>query len=264
MIRSFLYSLFVIPWILTAQSDFTWPAGKKAAIILTYDDGMATQLDHAIPQLNAVGLKGTFFINYIAIPDHADRWRKAALAGHELANHTLFHPCSKVLGGQWTQEWATENYTIDRLFKELVALNNTLYLIDGKKSYRTYAYPCTQVEIAGKNYVDTLRKAGIIRYARVGGDSIHTSLYHLDTMQVASWAAPAGTTAETMIRWVDRTIASGGLFVFQFHGIGGQWFNVPKEEHQKLLAYLQQKKRDIYLGTFKEVMAWVAKQKARS
>jgi peptidoglycan-N-acetylglucosamine deacetylase len=44
-----------------AQTSIKWPYGAKAAICLTYDDGMDTQLSNAIPQLDSFGFKGTFF-----------------------------------------------------------------------------------------------------------------------------------------------------------------------------------------------------------
>lgn len=38
---------------------------EKAIICLTYDDGLDTQLSIAIPQLDSMGLKATFFLNSI-------------------------------------------------------------------------------------------------------------------------------------------------------------------------------------------------------
>ena len=80
-----------------AQADtrFAWPEGKSAAIVLTYDDAMSSQLDVAVPQLAAAGFKGTFFLSGGMAPDYMRRWRAAQRAGHELGNHSLFHPCPK-------------------------------------------------------------------------------------------------------------------------------------------------------------------------
>ena len=43
--------------------EFAWPENKKAAVSLTYDDGMQTHLENAIPALNDVGIRGTFYLN---------------------------------------------------------------------------------------------------------------------------------------------------------------------------------------------------------
>ncbi len=46
-----------------AAPALKWPKGKQAALVLTYDDGLKSHLDVAIPQLNAARIKGTFFLN---------------------------------------------------------------------------------------------------------------------------------------------------------------------------------------------------------
>ncbi len=56
-----------------------WPDGKRAAVVLTYDDALASQLDIAIPALDAAGLKGTFFLSGGGLkPGEIARWRAAA------------------------------------------------------------------------------------------------------------------------------------------------------------------------------------------
>src|SRR5678809_596404 len=78
---------------------------KQAIICLTYDDGLQSHLATVLPQLNSAGLKGTFFLNSIQGSSEAigeaspatSGWTNAALHGHELANHTLFHACPEKL-----------------------------------------------------------------------------------------------------------------------------------------------------------------------
>ena len=43
----------LIAFALPAPAQTPWPAGKTAAIVLTYDDALDSQLDVAIPQLDA-------------------------------------------------------------------------------------------------------------------------------------------------------------------------------------------------------------------
>lgn len=40
----------------------TWQGGKKGAVSITFDDGSINQFRQAIPILNRLGFKGTFFI----------------------------------------------------------------------------------------------------------------------------------------------------------------------------------------------------------
>jgi peptidoglycan/xylan/chitin deacetylase (PgdA/CDA1 family) len=72
-----------------------WLDGKQAAIVLTYDDALRSHLEVALPQLDATGLKGTFFLSGTLPQEDVERWRKAAAAGHGLGNHSVLHPCAK-------------------------------------------------------------------------------------------------------------------------------------------------------------------------
>ena len=57
--------IIVILW-MSGQAAFAqqvhWPEQKKAAIVLTYDDALPSQLDLAVPELRRAGLKATFFL----------------------------------------------------------------------------------------------------------------------------------------------------------------------------------------------------------
>src|SRR5262245_48664222 len=92
------------------SNAFSWPDGRSAAIALTYDDALTSQLDVAIPQLDAAGLKGTFFLTAgnMSQQDIA-RWRAAAAEGHELGNHTIFHPCERGSGTWQLPQYMAEN-----------------------------------------------------------------------------------------------------------------------------------------------------------
>ena len=64
-----------------------WPDQNQAAISLTFDDGMASQLDIAVPMLDAHGLRATFYP--IAGDDYRQTlapWQGVAEAGHEIGS----------------------------------------------------------------------------------------------------------------------------------------------------------------------------------
>lgn len=70
-----------------------WPGGARAAVSLTYDDGLASQLDNARPELDRFGLKGAFFLTQDNVIGRLADWQAVARAGHEIGNHTVNHPC---------------------------------------------------------------------------------------------------------------------------------------------------------------------------
>ena len=41
----------------------TWKDGKKGAISITYDDASINQFRQALPIMDTLGIKGTFFVN---------------------------------------------------------------------------------------------------------------------------------------------------------------------------------------------------------
>ena len=76
------------------KRNVQWPKGRRAAISLTYDDGLANHLQVVGPQLESRGLRATFYVPLKeGILTTSLDWRKLAARGHELGNHTVFHPC---------------------------------------------------------------------------------------------------------------------------------------------------------------------------
>ncbi|MEO6630484.1 MAG: polysaccharide deacetylase family protein [Mucilaginibacter sp.] len=233
---------------------------KKAIIVLTYDDAIQSQLNIAIPQLDSAHLHGTFFLTGNISPQALPRWREAFNHGHELANHTLYHPCllTNVKGNPVNN---SENYTVYAILREIGMMNNFLHAIDGASTH-TYAYPCTESKVGGVDYVDSLRKSGLVKYARMGGDqnAIVTDYSKLDPLLVPSWAVVGNYTGNDLIAFVKKVQASGGMGVFMFHGVGGDYLVTSAQAHRELLKYLSQHKDEVWVATFKEAMEYVSKK----
>ena len=249
--------------LLLALPPFAWPAGRRAAVVLTYDDALRSQLEVAVAQLDAAGLKGTFFLQGDRVgPAEEARWREAGRHGHELGNHTMHHPCPA--GMVPGQGHTVDTYDAAALLKEIAAMNDRLALIDGPRT-RTLSYPCSQTLVGGgRDYVDALRRSGVIAYARTGGDP-HTSVVAdprgLDLLRVPSNGPIDHPGGAQLVAWAERVRAAGGLGVLQFHGVGGDYLEVSAEAHQELVAFLRAHP-DIWVAPFQEVMDYVARQRA--
>src|ERR1700735_5358965 len=71
----------------------SWPGGAGAAVSLTYDDGLDSQLDNAAGPLAAAQLKATFFLTRDNAQARLGDWVGLARdGGHEGGNHTVTHP----------------------------------------------------------------------------------------------------------------------------------------------------------------------------
>jgi peptidoglycan/xylan/chitin deacetylase (PgdA/CDA1 family) len=259
---------FAIPFLLLlvcnsihAQKEIQWPGGKTSAIVLTYDDALQSQLTFAVPQLAAYQLKGTFFLDGRMKEAEMEGWRNAAKAGHEMANHSVYHPCSEKA---YKADHYAENYTVDSMVNEIGVMNKRLSAIDGAK-LRTYAYPCGASLAGGVEYTPALKKSGYIKYARAGSDrnaTIVTDFTTLDFFKVPAWGLAANTTAEALISLVKDNQQAGGMAVFMFHGVGGDYLNVSAGAHEALLGYLNQHRNEIWVATFQEVLDYVKQQTA--
>jgi peptidoglycan-N-acetylglucosamine deacetylase len=251
MLRLAIALFLILTFPVHAQHTFHWPNKKKAAIILTYDDAIASQLHIALPQLNKYKLKGTFFLDARLSEEDMVKWRSASKAGHELGNHTLYHPCSK-LTLKLNPRFASENYDVYSILREIGAMNKILFGIDGKKT-RTYAFPCTETSVGGVEYTDSLRLSGLVK-------SIITDFQNINYYKVPSWGIADNTDEAALIDFVKRVQQKQGLGVLMFHGVGGDYLKVSAQAHEKLLQYLSEHADEIWIGTFQQVMDYIKAQ----
>ncbi len=247
---------------LTAYADdaaqaFKWPKGQKAAVSLSYDDALDSQLDHAIPALNKHGLKGTFYLQLssAAIDKRLPEWRAAAKKGHELGNHTLFHQCSKSKPGRdWVNSHRNlDNLTVEQMKDQVIMANTMLYSIDGKRE-RTFTAPCVDKEAGGQNYIDAVKSEFVA--IKLESGNVVPDMNKLDPYAVPV-AFPAGVTGQQLIDIVKEAAAKGTMANFTFHGVGGDHLSVTVEAHDELLKYLAANKNIYWVDTFVNQMKYV-------
>jgi hypothetical protein len=272
-----------------ANPTVPWPRGAHAAIVLTYDDAVPSDLTVAIPQLDRANLKGTFFLMGKAM--HAEdlpRWHAAAASGHELANHTVNHPCYR---GTYDMppQYNSESYSVDTLLSEINVMNILLTAIDGQPKH-AFGTPCAQTKVGGrsdkdvnkdaekKDYIGPLKASGLASYIRdpavpvvdqqanqktdskpSSEASSETSSATTSPVPKVSNAAFVGSSGAEMIAWVKEVEKSEGVGVIVFHGVGGDYLSVSAEAHQQLLDYLVAHRAEIWTASYSEAMDYVVK-----
>jgi hypothetical protein len=221
-------------------------------VSLTFDDGLDSHLENAAPLLERLGMRGTFFVcaGSHSFTRRNKEWQELALRGHELGNHTIFHP-ARSKGRTWvTPGNALENYSLDRMRLELKAANDWLSAVDGKNE-RTFAYPCRETVLGRPGLAKRLLyKLGCENSRPARWLTSHPSLDRTSTetdysclMPGLFVAARAGKMPETGTAWppnrfkVPGTPGDGLSFhqlcqasddawlrtrwlVLEFHGIG--------------------------------------------
>jgi sialate O-acetylesterase len=261
MNRVLVFALsFLVINLATAQNKSGWK-DKKCAVVLTYDDALNIHLDQVIPALDSMNFTATFYLTgyFPGFSKRIDEWRKAAIKGHELGNHTLFHPCTgNMAGREWVSaERDLSQYTLQRIEEEIRMNNILLQSVDGKPS-RTFAYPCGDMTVGKDSYVEKIKddfaaargtKEGIIQKQAI-------DLYNIDAYGMN------GHSGKAMIELVDKALNENGLVVFLFHGVGGEHnLNVSLEAHRELLRYLKKNERDIWVSPLIEVVEFIKNNK---
>jgi len=118
-----------------------WPNGQRMALSLSFDDGRDSQVLVGTALLKRHGAAVTFFVVPSAVERQLAGWKQAVADGHEIGNHSLTHPCSGNFA--WARSKALEDYTIERMRKELTETNRRVQALLGATP-RTFAYPCGQ------------------------------------------------------------------------------------------------------------------------
>jgi len=256
MKKRFLALAFGAVCAVSAQAGTKWPNGAKAAVVLTYDDALNSQLDHAVPVLDATGLKATFFLTGLK-PEAVARWRAVAAEGHELGNHTVLHACpASDPSGDISH--TSNAYTTERMLKEIEEQNVFLTSLDGKPTHG-FASPCGQTLAGGHDYIEALRAAKLVTYVRgvyTSPDDLRADVGRMDPMHMPSRGFPDGVTGAQLIEFAKEAEAGGGMAVYLFHGVAGDYLQVSDAAHRELIAWLAAHRSEIWVTTLQGALDW--------
>jgi len=225
------------------------------AVSLSYDDALDSQLDNAIPALSAHGLIASFYLT-LASPSVMHRlgeWQAAAARGHELGNHTIYHPCSAALPDRdWVRSYYNiDAYAIDEIVDEVAVANSFLHAIDGR-SERTLTPPCGDIFVRGENYLPA-----------VSGLFIAVKGFESEDEAFADVWQPAGVSGPELVDRIEAEAASGTrLFNIIFHGVGGDYLAVSTEAHDHLLAYLADNRQTYWTDSYINIMKYASASSA--
>jgi peptidoglycan/xylan/chitin deacetylase (PgdA/CDA1 family) len=123
------------------REPFRWPAGKRAALSLTFDDARLSQIDTGLALLDKYGIKATFYVSVDNLEKRLEGWKRAVASGHEIGNHSRTHPCTG--NYEFSLKNALEDYTLPMMEKELDGASADIQGLLGVTPL-TFAYPCGQ------------------------------------------------------------------------------------------------------------------------
>jgi peptidoglycan/xylan/chitin deacetylase (PgdA/CDA1 family) len=237
-----------------SKPAIVWPNGARAAVSLTYDDALRSQLDHAVPALRKHALHGTFFLTGTSpvLQASPESYRALVRAGHELAAHTMNHPCNRLLSFV-KPGMSLQDYDVARMEGELS--QNIQQLRDlGQQGPLSFAYPCgsTWLGEPPKSYLPLVEKSFVAARGVTRGIADPARPQLFDVMSVMG-----DISRSALIDWVERAMQSGGWLVFTFHGVDGEQLSVDSDDHEALLAYLEKNKAQVWTERFGPVAQYV-------
>lgn len=238
-----------------------FPGGRRGAVSLTYDDGLPEQLDHAIPDLDACGLRATFFIHTgpraPTIHSRADEWRAAFARGHEPGNHTVHHPCSG--SHPWVKpNFSLEAYSHERIESELLEANRAIDELMANTAPRSYAYTCGEVFVGPDRASYRPIVARLFPAAR-GVEQSRGERPLIDPMDcdfayLPSWIIGPRVRVDQVLAHLDQTVRQGRWAVLTVHGVGGGHdLSVSRDAHRAILRHISLGADELYCDTFLNV-----------
>lgn len=240
-------------------TQFHWPGGKRAAISLTFDDARLSQIDKGLPFLEKENVKVTFYVVPSRVKQRLQGWKTAVAEGHEIANHTLTHPCS---GNYFAKNNALEDFTLEKIEREIDGNNEQVHDLLGVTP-KNFAYPCGQKFVGrgldsesyvpliaerfmtGRGYKDEMpNDPGFFDYARAMG----TAFDDMDYIE--------------MKKIVDKAAQNGSWVIFVGHEMGTRAYQTTDLQALKQLCdYLKDPANGFWLGTVEEIGSYVHKQR---
>lgn len=247
------------------------------AISLTFDDAIDQHLDIVIPLLDQHELCGTFYAHLSApsLAGRRDSWQRAAQQGHEIGNHTIFHPADAAKNSV-RQGNALNLYTPDRMLLEVEIANQWLDAFNGPQE-RSFAYPCSNLILGNYGIVNRLlfslglRNTRLPAWVESRGLDIYSTRYNYAALLHGLVVAARGTglymsdtapelgnfdrfnlpspavdghSFEQIKGYIERSLKCGSWAILQFHGVGGGH------------------RMDCNANDFHQLITWIAKNHA--
>lgn len=243
-------------------SRFPWPDSHEAAISLTFDDGLPSQLAIAVPTLNDSSLRGTFYLSpRDGYQQTLAPWREVAAAGHELGNHTINHPCAyDHLRGSVRGRRVLEDMTLIELEADIAEASRRLQTLLPQQRDMSFAYPCYQSFVGRgptrQSYVPLVARHCIAGRG-YGERALANDPQHCDLAYLWAWPCERMSAAE-MIGLAEETVEQGRWGIMVFHGVHEGHLPIADVDLMRLCAFLARHSARIWTAPVATVARWIA------
>ena len=239
-----------------SANNFLWPYGKEAAISLSFDDARYSQVEGGTTFLDSFHVKATFYVVPQAVEERLAGWKKAVANGHEIGNHSLYHPCSGNFA--WSRMHALENYTLDSMRNELTEANNRIQQLLGIKP-GVFAYPCGQKFVGRgvntKSYVPVIAemfKTGRGFLEEAANDPAFTDFAQITGIEID------GKDFEQLLPLLIEARKNGQWIVLAGHEMGKDGVQTTRFSMlRKLIAYAQNPSNKLWIAPVGTIATYI-------
>jgi peptidoglycan-N-acetylglucosamine deacetylase len=239
-------------------NEYPYANDCRAAVSLTFDDGLSPQLNTALPIVNDRGMLCTFYVQARDAIEGCDDWaeilrpwKDVALQGHEIGNHTRSHICSRAFRNDFVAR-TLEDLTLSDIEADVLEAERRLNEIIGPGP-RSFAYPCYQNHVGEglthQSYVPMIARH--FAAARTRGEfanfPLTCSLTHLWSYNVEGMAGSA------VIQLIERAVSLNQWCILAIHGIEVGNLAISVKAFQEVCDYLAARREDIWVAPVIEV-----------
>lgn len=215
--------------------------GHKGAVTFTYDDACASQIANVFPSLESRKIHATFFVpGGYNFNSTLDSWKKAAQAGHEVANHTVSH-----------SDLSDATFDSAKIEQEIRGQDSAIKALDPSVESVTLAYPfCNTNPLVNR----IANRHNIIARTCGGNAQFEWTTKPSEWMSMTSFILQDDATTATALTEIDNAAKNGTWFVTLNHGVGGDWMFISTAQMNSLFDRAIQ--NGAWVGTYQEIAAY--------
>ena len=226
---------------------------KMASVSLSYDDGLPCHHELVAPLLGRLGIRATFYPFIMSeIRNSPEAWKQVAAMGHELGNHSLFHPCrqsSKEPFPWLDARYDLRGYSLNNFRDELLAANFVLQLIDGKTE-RTYGNTCCHLTVGPEGHEIPMKPVLEELFVAARGEGKNPAHQTVIDPYNVGCVDGDGKSLQELQGFVEQAAQGNKWLIFMFHGVGEGTHDLFVEEavHRQFAEWLSARK-DLRIDT---------------
>lgn len=235
-----------------SYTDIPWLDGYSGALSLTFDDGRLNQIEKAVPILNDLGFKATFYLC-----PKGDNWQEVLSpwvdvyrAGHEIGNHTISHVCTRALYPK-REGRCLEDMTLEEIEADILEASRRIKEMFPEQEEFSFCYPCYNNHVGSgrrrQSYVPIVAKH-FLAARGIGEFPFGNYPATCDLHYLWSWPIQMMSGIE-LVGLAERTAALSQWGIMTFHGIddGGN-LSISMSAFRELCDFLDRHRDRIWVA----------------